>query len=114
MQGRVIRIERVAPREGVTDEPEVTTKGYRLGDPAIGKRKHHAEHSVFVRTLDEAADLCRRRLLPVDGSEGQARLFDRAKEPPDRAQGRLLRRLGAQDNATKALDRTAPRLPDSS
>ena len=57
MTASVIRIERVSPRPGVVEEPEFTTKGYRLGDPAHGTHKHHAEYSVHVRTLDEAAEL---------------------------------------------------------
>ncbi|WP_370207629.1 hypothetical protein [Pararhodobacter marinus] len=57
MSGRVIRIERLSPRDSVRKEPEWTTKGYRLGDPAHGKFKHHAQNSVYVRTLDEAAEL---------------------------------------------------------
>ena len=57
MTGRVIRIERISPREGLNEEPELTSKGYKLGDPAHGKRKHHAENAVYVRTLEEAAAL---------------------------------------------------------
>lgn len=57
MSGAVLKIERVSPRKGVVEEPEVTGRGYRLGDPRYGKMKHHAEHSVYVRTLDEAAVL---------------------------------------------------------
>lgn len=60
MNGRVIRIERVSPREGLNEEPELTTRGYRLGDPAHGSDKHHAEHAVYVKTLDEAAELINR------------------------------------------------------
>ncbi|MBB3592415.1 hypothetical protein FHX08_002759 [Rhizobium sp. BK529] len=57
MNGRVSKIERVSPREGRTEEPEVTTRGYRLGNPAHGNEKHHAKNSVYVRSLDEAAEL---------------------------------------------------------
>ena len=57
MTERVIRIERVDPRDGIKEEPARGPKGYRLGDPKWGSRKHHAAHAVFARTLDEAADL---------------------------------------------------------
>lgn len=57
MTGRVLRIERISPRKGVVEEPEFTARGYKLGDPKFGDRKHHAENTVYVRTLDEAADL---------------------------------------------------------
>lgn len=55
MQGNVTAIERVAPRDGVPEEPVKTAKGYKLGDPRFGSRKHHAENAVFAATLDEAA-----------------------------------------------------------
>lgn len=57
MNGCVIRIERVSPRKGAAEEPEFTTKGYKLGDPAYGNRKHHAEHAVYVKSLENAAAL---------------------------------------------------------
>jgi|GEM_PF-914103 len=57
MRGRVVRIERVSSRGGVVEEPVVTAKGYQLADPARGKHKHHAEHAIYVQTLDEAAVL---------------------------------------------------------
>jgi hypothetical protein len=57
MPGRVINIERVSSRGGVTEEPVVTSKGYQLADPAHSKQKHHAKHATYVRTLDEAAVL---------------------------------------------------------
>ena len=57
MTGKVIRIERVAPRDDIVEEPEWSTKGYCLGDPRFGAEKHHAKNAVYVKTLDEAADL---------------------------------------------------------
>lgn len=57
MARRVIRIERVSSRGGVTEEPVVTSRGYQLADPAHGKHKHLAKHATYVRTLDEAAVL---------------------------------------------------------
>ena len=57
MAGQVIRIERVSPRAGTVEEPQFTAKGYKLGDPIHGNRKHHAEHAVYVKTLDAAAEL---------------------------------------------------------
>lgn len=70
MNGRVINIERVSPRKGVVEEPEITSKGYRLGDPAHGKCKHHAEHSVYVKTLDDAAALIRKGFSIWMGAKG--------------------------------------------
>ena len=47
----------MSPRTGMSEEPELTTKGYKLGDPARGKLKHHVENAVYVETLEEAATL---------------------------------------------------------
>lgn len=57
MIGKAIRIERIQPRDGIAEEPDFGTKGYCLGDPKFGDTKHHAENAVYVKTLDEAADL---------------------------------------------------------
>lgn len=57
MTVKVIRIERTAPRGGIAEEPEFGTKGYCLGDPKFGATKHHAENAVYVKSLDEAAEL---------------------------------------------------------
>ena len=59
MNQKIVRIERVTPRDGVAEAPLVTTKGYQLGDPSFGSRKHHAEHAVHVATLEDAAGLVR-------------------------------------------------------
>ncbi|WP_370209038.1 hypothetical protein [Pararhodobacter marinus] len=71
MSGRVIRIERVAPRDGLVEEPELTAKGYRLGDPRHGAKKHHAVNSVYVRSLDEAAELIARGFSQWMGAKGK-------------------------------------------
>ena len=60
MAGRVIRIERVAPRKGVVEAPVRTEKGYQLADPAHGADKHKVAHAVYVETLEEAASLIAR------------------------------------------------------
>ena len=57
MTTNVIKIERVSPRGGIAEEPVWSAKGYCLGDPKFGAEKHHAKNSVFVKTLDEAAEL---------------------------------------------------------
>lgn len=57
MSGPVIMIERAVPRDGIIEEPEWGPKGYCLGDPKFGAEKHHAKNAVFVKTLDEAAEL---------------------------------------------------------
>lgn len=59
--GTVIRIERKTPRPGGVEVPERTADGrYKLGDPAKGDKKHHGEHIVYARTLDEVAGLLAR------------------------------------------------------
>jgi hypothetical protein len=40
MTGKVIRIERAAPRDGIVEEPEWSMKGYCLSDPKFGAEKH--------------------------------------------------------------------------
>lgn len=72
MRERVIRIERIASRDGVVEEPVVTAKGYQLADPAHGRHKHHAEHATFVKTLDEAAALVERGFSLRMGAKGKA------------------------------------------
>ena len=52
MNRRVIRIERITSRTGVVEEPELTRRGYRLGDPRHGANKHKAECAVYAATLD--------------------------------------------------------------
>lgn len=57
MSGKVVRIERVSPRDGVAEEPEWSPKNYCLADPKSGAEKHHVKNAVFVRTLNKAAAL---------------------------------------------------------
>lgn len=71
MSGRVIRIERISAREELVEEPDFTLKGYRLGDPAHGKAKHHAEHTAYVKTLDEAAELIEKGFSLWMGAKGK-------------------------------------------
>lgn len=71
MTQRVIRIERVSSRKGVTEEPEVTAKGYKLGDPSFGDKKHYAENAVYVRTLEEAAVLIGKGFSLWMGAKGK-------------------------------------------
>lgn len=71
MNRRVARIERVFPRKDVVEEPEITRKGYRLGDPAHGRQKHHAEHAIYVKTLTEAAMLVRKGFSLRMGAVGK-------------------------------------------
>lgn len=60
MAGKVLRIERVKPRGGKQEQPWQTPQGYCLGDPRHGIEKHHEQNAVYVRTLDEAAELIAR------------------------------------------------------
>lgn len=57
MVGKVIKIERLSPRDGAVEEPEFSAKGFCLGDPKFGAEKHHAKNAVFAKTLDEVAEL---------------------------------------------------------
>ena len=54
---KVIRIERTVPRKGVVEEPYISRRGYKLGDPKFGDEKHEAKNATFVKTLEEVADL---------------------------------------------------------
>jgi hypothetical protein len=58
--GKVTSIQRVSPRDGSVEKPDLTTKGYCLGDPRFGGEKHHAKNAVYVKTLDEVAELISR------------------------------------------------------
>jgi hypothetical protein len=61
VNGKVVRIERTQPRPGGTEQPSRAANGrYQLADPKFGSLKHHAEHAVFVHTLEEAAALIER------------------------------------------------------
>jgi len=57
-----VRIERKFPRKGITEEPLLTPKGYKLADPAFGEHRHHAPHAIFVKSLEDAADAVERGL----------------------------------------------------
>ena len=56
MAGRVVKIERVQPRDGIPEVPHHTSSGYQMA-PATGRTKHHAEHAIFAADLDEVARL---------------------------------------------------------
>lgn len=71
MRGKVLRIERLASRAGVVEEPWHTSREYQLADPRYGGTKHHVEHAVFVRTLEEAALLIKQGFSLGMGAEGK-------------------------------------------
>lgn len=71
MRARVNRIERISSRTGVVEEPAFTTRGYKLADPAHGRRKHHAEFAVYVETLEEAAELIGKGFSLWMGAKGK-------------------------------------------
>lgn len=53
---RVLRIERVHPRPGKTDNAYRYSDGYRLGDPALSSKQRKLRvNCKSVETLDEAA-----------------------------------------------------------
>jgi len=60
LSGKVTSIQRVSPRDGTVEEPDLTAKGYCLGDPKFGGEKHHAKNAVYVKTLDEVAEFIAR------------------------------------------------------
>lgn len=72
MRGTVISIERISSRDGITEVPVLTARGYQLGDPAHGALKHHAEHAVHVQTLEEAAELIERGFSLRMGAKGKS------------------------------------------
>jgi hypothetical protein len=61
MRMRCVRIERVCPRPGRTDQAFRYKHGYKLGDPALSSRERKlTRNCVYVATLDEAAALVER------------------------------------------------------
>lgn len=73
--GKVTRIVRKNPRDGEAEEAVKNREGfYVLGDPAHGKKKHHAENAVYVKTLDEAAD-------PIENRGFSIRMSSKGKPP---------------------------------
>jgi hypothetical protein len=55
LSGKVIAIHRLSPRDGISETPAWTSKGFQLADPALGSEKHKVKHATYARTLDEAA-----------------------------------------------------------
>lgn len=41
----------------MVEEPYRSRRGYKLGDPKHGSEIHLTKNAIFVKTLDEAADL---------------------------------------------------------
>jgi hypothetical protein len=60
LSGKITSIQRVSPRDGSVEEPDLISKGYCLGDPQFGGEKHHAKNAVYVKTLDEVAEFIAR------------------------------------------------------
>lgn len=60
MAGKVVRIERTKPRGGKQEAPWLTSSGHCLGDPRHGDEKHHELNAVYVRTLEDAAEMIAR------------------------------------------------------
>lgn len=71
MSGRIIRIERITSRRGITEDPGITANGYRLADPAHGQHKHHAQHATYVQSRDEAAAFIARGFSLRMGAQGK-------------------------------------------
>lgn len=49
-----VRIVRIKPRPGGTEEAWRYPDGYRLADPRLGTRFHHEENAIHVPTLEKA------------------------------------------------------------
>ena len=62
---KVVKIERTVPPKGPPEEPfRVPSGDFKMADPSIGKKRHHAEYAIFARSLDDVADhLARGRSL---------------------------------------------------
>lgn len=68
----MIRIERRnASSEGATRPHYNPRRGYELADPAGGPNKHHRTFAVFVRSIEEAADLIERSGFSIRMDCGQ-------------------------------------------
>jgi len=52
-----LKIERLHPRGGASEQPVETERGYELADHRIPEHRHHVANSTFVRSLEEAAYL---------------------------------------------------------
>ena len=81
----VIKIERVSPRGGIVEEPEWSAKGYCLGDPKFGAKKHHAKNAIFVKTLDEAAELISKGFFTANGRKRATGFIGFAERPESRS-----------------------------
>jgi hypothetical protein len=68
---KVLRIERLSSRPGVREEPEITSRGYKLGDPKWGSQKHHADKAAYAKTLEEAAALVEEGFSLWMGAKGK-------------------------------------------
>ena len=52
-----VRIERVDPRHGEPEVPLQTARGFELVDGRLQGPKGRADHTTFIRTMEDAAYL---------------------------------------------------------
>lgn len=60
-----VRIVRVKPRPGGAEEPWKYAEGYQLADPGRGPKWHHVKNAIYVRSLEEAADLIEKQRFAI-------------------------------------------------
>lgn len=72
-RGPVVCIERTDPRDGIPEHPVWKEgRGFVLGDPKHGRKKHHEENEIYAATLDEAAAYVERGFSLRMGRVGEA------------------------------------------
>ena len=52
----LVTIRRAEPPAGEPGYPFKTAKGYKMADPAHGEFMHHAEHAIYIRTIEVVVD----------------------------------------------------------
>ena len=60
-----VSIMRIESRPGGNEEPCWGKRGYQLADPSLGAEWHYVENAIFVRSLEEAAELIEERKLAI-------------------------------------------------
>jgi hypothetical protein len=60
-----MKIIRIKPRPGGTEEPVLYARGYQLADRSLGAEWHHVKNAIFTQTIEAAADLIEGRGLFV-------------------------------------------------
>jgi hypothetical protein len=54
---KIVKIERTVAPKGLPEEPFRNPSGaFKMADPSFGKKRHHAKHAIFVKSLNDVAD----------------------------------------------------------